>query len=360
MNIVSMAAQYLTPMLVDKIAGALGIQSPMVKMAIGAILPTLMGGFMKTSQSPSGLGKLTDLLGKQDPGLLGNLGNLIGGSGQGAMVNAGTDALGSLLGGSALGSLTGAVSKFAGIGDGPTKSLVGMLAPIALGTLAKEQKAGGLDAAGLAKMLMGQKDNVAAAMPKGFADLLGGSGLLDAVMPAAAPRAAASTTTSASSQAPRSTGTVHDIPRPAPKSNSMVWAAAAAAIALGGWWWFSGVRQPAIPAVPKIVFNNQDVGGQVGSVVEGLRGTLAGIKDEASARTALPRLQETAKQLDTLNEVRGRMPADAKKGLASYVGTLMPIIRPLAEKALATAGVGAIAKPVLDQILGRLDTMAKG
>ena len=56
MNIVSMAAQYLTPMIVDKIASSLGITSPLAQKAIGAILPTILAGLLGTSSKPEGLG----------------------------------------------------------------------------------------------------------------------------------------------------------------------------------------------------------------------------------------------------------------------------------------------------------------
>ena len=351
-NIVSMAAQYLTPMLIDKIASSFGITSPLAQKAIAAILPTILAGLIGSSSKPEGVGALTKALGQQDPGFLGNLGNLIGGSGQAAAVNAGTNALGSLLGGSSVGALAGAVGKFAGVGDAPAKGLIGMLAPVVLGTLAKQQKDSNLDGAGLARMLMGQKDNIAAAMPAGFSDLLKGSGLLDSIAPAATAQPAA-----------RATASVHDIPRKEASSSSsswLPWVAALALATLAGWYFLGqGLRQAALPPIPNITVGSQDVGAQLGSVVEGLRGTLSGIKDEASAKTALPRLQDMTKQLDGINTLRGQLPPEGKKSLAAYAATLLPILRPLIDKALAGSGVGAIAKPVLDQIFSRLEAMSK-
>ena len=354
MNIVSMAAQYLGPMIVDKIASSLGITSPLAQKAIAAILPTILAGLMGSSAKPEGLGALTKALGAQDPGLLGNLGNLLGGSGQTGLVNAGTSVLGSLLGGSSAGALAGAAAKFAGIGDGPSKSLVGMLAPVVLGTLAKQQKESNLDGAGLARLLMGQKDNISAAIPAGFSDLLKGSGLLDSVAPAMA----------AAQPATRPSATVTEMPRqPAVESSSsswLPWVAALALAALAGWYFLGqGTRQAAFPVAPKITVGSQDVGAQLSSVVEGLRGTLTGLKDEGSAKEALPRLQAMTKQLDGISDLRGQLPAEGKKGLASYVASLLPLLRPLIDKALAGSGVGPIAKPVLDQIFNRLEAMTK-
>lgn len=352
MNIVSMAAQYLTPMLVEKIASSLGIKSTLVQKAIAAILPTILASLVGSSAKPDGLRKITDILGKQDTSILGNLGDLLGGSKQSGLIEQGAGMLGSLLGSQGAGALSTAVAKFSGVGEGPAKSLLGLVAPVAMGALAKQQKDAGLDAAGLAKMLMGQKDNIAAAMPSGFADLLKGTGLVDAVAPAVA----------APAPAARPTATVHPMPHATTSGRSgswLPWALALAVLLGGGWYYLSGSRAPSLPAVPAIKVGTQDIGAQFGSVVEGLRGTLVAVKDEASAKTAVPRLQETLKQLDGINQLRGTMPADAKKSLAAYAAQLLPLIRPLIDKALQGSGVAAIAKPVLDSILNRIETMSK-
>lgn len=356
MNIVSMAAQFLAPTIIDKIASSLGITSPLAQKAIGAILPTIFGGLLGASSKPSGLETLGKVLGQQDSGFLGNIGNILGGAGQANAVSTGTNVLGSLLGNSAIGSLAGAAAKFAGIGDGPAKSLIGMLAPVALGTLAQQQKAQSLDTAGVARLLAGQKDNITAAMPAGFSDLLKGTGLLDAIAPAAAPKAA--TTQSTSSQ---STSYSSATQSASGGTSWLPWAAGLALLALAGWYFLGGStpRQVTLPAVPKIMAGSQDIGAQLGSVVEGLRGTLTGVKDEATAKAALPRLQETAKQLDTLNGLRGQLNADGKKSLATYSSSLLPLLKPIIDRVLGTSGVGAVLKPVLDQIIARIDGMAK-
>ena len=346
-----MAMQYLSPMLIDRIASSLGIQSPMVKTAIAAILPTILAGLAGVASKPGGGRQLGEVLGKQNPDILGDLGSIFGGAKQNEVAKSGTDALRDLLGGGALSGLTGAVGKFAGIGDAPVQGLVGMMAPVVLGTLAKQQKASGLDASGLASMLMGQRENIQAAMPAGFGDLLKGTGLLDGLAP---PKA----------EAPRPGATVHPMPTPARPAGGMgMWpmVAAAALLAVLGWYFF-GQQKPvatSFPAPPQITIAGQNIGGQLGSVAEGLRGTLSGIKDEASARSALPRLQEMAQQLGGIQDSAGKVPADARKTLASYAAQLLPLLRPLIEKALAAAGVGPIAKPVLDQILNRIEALAK-
>jgi len=346
MNIATMAAQYLTPMIVEKIAKSFGITNPVAQKAIAAIVPAVLASLLGASSKPDGPGKLTDILGKTDTGLLSNLGDLIGGPKQDTIVGAGTGLLGSLLGQSGLGSLAAALGKFVGTDDKVSGGLLGLVGPVTLASVAKQQKESGLDPAGLAKMLQGQKENIAAAMPSGFSDLLKGTGILDGVAaptptPAVAPKPAASP--------------------PVPSGgNWFPWAAGLAALLIGIWSLLPDPRGPAFPVAPAITVNNQNVGAQVGSIVEGLRGNLARITDEGSARSALLALQETLKQLDGMTELRARMPADAKRSLALYVSQATALLRPMVDGLLRQAGVSPVVKPVLDNILNRLDTLAKG
>ena len=139
----------------------------------------------------------------------------------------------------------------------------------------------------------------------------------------------------------------------------MPWLAALALAALAGWYFLGGGARPTFPTPPSITVGNQNIGAQLGSVVESLRGTLSSVRDEATARTALPRLQDMQKQIDGINTLRNQLSADNKKGFAAYVAQILPLIRPYVENALKGTGVGPVVKPVLDQIMARLDTMSK-
>jgi sporulation protein YlmC with PRC-barrel domain len=50
-----------------------------------------------------------------------------------------------------------------------------------MGVLGQQKRAGGLNASGLAQLITSQKDNIARALPAGFASYLSGTGVLDAV-----------------------------------------------------------------------------------------------------------------------------------------------------------------------------------
>jgi Bacterial protein of unknown function (DUF937) len=355
MNLVSLALQFLGPAILSKMAGSLGVNSTIAQKAVMAAVPAILAGLLGKSTQPGGAQVLSDVLGKQDPGLLGRLGDMIGGPQQKTIVEQGSSALGSLLGNSTMGSLAGALSKYAGLGDGPAKSLLGMLAPVVLGQLGQQQRSAGLDAGGLAKMLMGQKENISAAMPGDFAKLLGGTGLLDSIggASASAPARTASTQTTTTTTA-----------RPVAAAPTNAWLPWALAIAAAGLLWYSifGGQRPNIVAMPtaqKIMVGNTDVGGQLAGVFDVLRTSLPSVKDADTAKAALPRLQDAVAQVGKINTMAGQLPADGKKAIAGYLGQSLPTINPLIESVLKIPGVSALLKPVLDQIMGPLNALSK-
>jgi hypothetical protein len=400
MNIVSLAMNMLTPAIIGRIATALGINPTIAQLAITAIIPALFGGIAGKAAQPSGLGVLTGLLGQQSPSMLGSLGDMIGGSGQANMISGGTSALNALFGNSTTGALAGAVGKFAGLPEAASSNLLGMLAPVALGTLAQQQKSSGLDASGLASLLAGQKDNIAAALPKGFGDLLKGTGLLDSVMPSApsmgtmataaatgvaaaasgaaksAVSGAASTATqatqAASATASRMGSGMQDAGRaaashipsaPAAASGGMTkWLpllAALAAAVLGYSFWQSS-RGPVVTTPSKIMYNNVDIGAKALSLYEGIKTSVAGIKDEASATAALPKLREHSSALLDLRETADKLPADGRAGLAGIFKGLVPGLEGLILTAMKVPGIPDSIKPVLEQLLERAKALAKG
>ncbi len=395
MNIVSIAMNLLTPAIIGRIASALGINPTLAQMAVTAAIPAIFGGIAGKAAQPSGLGVLTGLLGQQSPSMLGSLGDMIGGSNQASLVSGGTSALNSLFGNSTAGALASAVGKFAGVPEAASSSLLGMLAPVALGTLAQQQKSSGLDAGGLANLLAGQKDNIAAALPKGFGDLLKGTGLLDSVMPStpsmasmastaaagvataagtaakSAMAGAASTATHAAQTASATASRVQDAGRAAASHMPVAPAASSgiskylpllaglAALVIGYSLWQSS-RGPAIPAASKIVYNNVDVGARASSLYEGIKTSVAGIKDEASATASLPKLRDHVTALGEMRDLAEKMPADSRKSLAGLFQGLTPGLEGLVVTALKAPGTSGIVKPVLDQLIDRMKTLAKG
>jgi hypothetical protein len=62
-----------------------------------------------------------------------------------------------------------------------SEALLGLFFPVVLGTISRQLGTSRLNASSLTRLLASQTDNIAAALPSGFADLLRGPGLLGAL-----------------------------------------------------------------------------------------------------------------------------------------------------------------------------------
>jgi hypothetical protein len=350
MNLVSMGMKYLGPVVATQIASKLGIKSPMVTKLIVAALPTVLAALSGKAASSGGAGSVFDMVKNIGGGGPSDLEKMLSGddAGQYATNNAGM--LGNLLGGGAMDSLVGALSKHAGVPDTASKSLLGMIAPAAFGSMQDVVQEQNLDANGLASFMTSQNANISDAIPSEFADMLGGTGLLDAVRPAAA----ASIPT----------------PPPMPEAKSggglLKWAIPAVIVA-GLGWYFLGNSTPEMPEMPNVAelaagqdFNvgGVDLGEKFGGVMGGLTDTFGGITDQASAEAALPSLEGATTQLGEIGDMVGQMPDTAQTAFGGIVGTALGALRPMIQSAIDASGAGAILQPVADGLLAKLEAMA--
>jgi sporulation protein YlmC with PRC-barrel domain len=118
---------------------------------------------------------------------------------------------------------------------------MGLLTPLIMGVLGREQRAAGLDAGGLARMLTGQKAEIAAAMPAGL------SKLLETNKPLSEGIASPSSTERRTSEGPSTAYTPAAIQRSrgdTPRSNAR-WAYwVLPLLALAGLLWYLFAREP--------------------------------------------------------------------------------------------------------------------
>lgn len=134
---------------VGQIAQQLGVDQQTAQQGVQAALPVLLGALAHNSQTPEGASALSSALDNDHDGrVLGDVSGAISGyqSGPGAAI------LGHVLGGQgdAIGNLVG--QQLGGANGG---ALLQMLAPIVLGYLGQQKQQNGLDAAGIAGMLLG-------------------------------------------------------------------------------------------------------------------------------------------------------------------------------------------------------------
>jgi hypothetical protein len=153
--------QFLTPDMIGRIASVLGLDRNRVQTAIGAAVPGLLAGLSGVAAQPGGPQRLVDAA-RQQAGALGNFASMIGSGSQSSLIEKGSQMLSSLLGGRDQTALAGAVGRFAGVGQSASGSLLRMLSPVVMGTIAGQQDARTLDASHIAGLLASQKDSIVA------------------------------------------------------------------------------------------------------------------------------------------------------------------------------------------------------
>ncbi|MGA9003738.1 MAG: DUF937 domain-containing protein [Pseudolabrys sp.] len=363
-NLVSIVMQYLTPDMIGRIASSLGIGRNDTSSAIESAVPTLLAAFAGVATKPGGAQKLADAA-KQETGTLGKFAGMIGTAGQTSVTERGSQMLASLLGDRDQTALANAVGKYSGLGSAAGSSVLGVLAPVVMGAIAQQQGPRALDAGSIASLLTSQKDSIAEALPAGFGKYLGGTGVLDTLGEAARRTAAAGseTTRAAASSVVR---TIDDTRRSgvAAASNStnwLLWIIPAVAIATLLIYLLGRpaeqVVQQGVTAVQSLTVGGLDIGKQVTDSIGGLRTTLGGITDAASAQAALPRLQDATAQIDKVSGLVGQLSDGQRKMLAGLVNPAMSTLNQLFDKVLAIPGVAEVIKPTIDRLKVRLATL---
>jgi hypothetical protein len=364
-NLVSTVMQFLTPDLIGRIAAALGLDRSIAQTAIGAAVPGLLAAFGGAAAQPGGAQKLLDAA-KQEAGTLGNFTSMLGTKAtQTSFADRGAQMLASLVGDREQNALAGAVSKFAGLDRSAGGSLLGILAPVVMGTIA-QQGTRPADASGIASLLADQKDNVAAALPSGFGSLLGGTGILDSLGGAARTATAmgSQTARAATSAAYAVAGTGQRAASTAASAsyNWLYWLIPLLAIA-GVLLYLFGrpaeqVVQTGVTTAENLVVGGLDIGRQVGDSIGSLRTTLNGITDAASAQAALPKLREVTGQIDKVDSMLGQMSVTQRSVLTGIVKPLLPALNLLFDKVLAIPGVADVLKPTIDSLRVKLTALA--
>lgn len=86
---------------------------------------------------------------------------------------------------------------------------------------------------------------------------------------------------------------------------------------------------------------------------------LPSITDNASAEAALPKIRAAASQLNDLKTQASKLTPEGRSTLARLTAASMPAINQMCDKVLATPGVGDVAKPAIDELRVRLDTLSR-
>jgi len=380
-NLVSVVMQFLTPDMIAKIASVLGLDRNLAQKTIAGAIPALLASLADVASTPNGARQLTNTLAQQSDSLE-NLRNLVGGAGQNLVADTGTNMLSGLFGGGTLDTMAQTIGKFAGIGEGTSKSLLGMLGPVVLGALGQQQRSMGLDASGLASLLTSQKDQIARALPSGLADQLSAAGLIDGATEslrsgAAAASAAGSRMADASERTfSRASEAATMAARSSASSQWPYWLVAAVVVGGLAWFAFGRMGEDTVAQAPPppmtrtatgtvgaaptdLTVGGVNLANQVNASVGSLKTVLPGITDEASAMAALPKLKEATAQLNEVSTRATQLSPEGKTILVKLIVAATPAINQLCDKVLATPGAGTVAKPAIDELRGKLDAIAR-
>ena len=364
-NIVTEIIGLIAPAALDRIAAALGLSGDAAKKALGTAVPALLAALGTKAASPVGARALFDAVSEADPDVFGKLTSALTGAKSEKFVQGGLGALTSLLGDNALSGLTGAVAKQAGLGGNASSSLMAIAGQLAMGSLAKSAKSSGLDASGLAGLLSSQQGNIKAALPAGLGELLSGAGVVGSSFAGQATQAASQVASQAGRAA---SATASQAAASAKKgTNWLTWLVPVILVAAALWYFLGQGSKPTVttetggtpPAVTEILVEGVDVGKQVTTALDGLKGVLGGITDTATAQAALPKLQEAVTSIDGISGLVGKLSAEQKTALAALVSAALPALKEAANKVLAIQGVGDLAKPVVDSLIAKIEALAK-
>lgn len=352
-NLIDLVKDQLSDQVMGQLGNVLGGSAEQNESAISSAIPGLLNGLTNVGASDNGAGSLFNAINDQDDSILDNLGDMLGGNNQSNMMSMGTKALGSLLGGGGLGSLVSAVSGFSGADRSNTSSLMGLLAPIVFGVVKRKLLGGGggFDVGSLMSMFNGQKENVQAAMPTGFADSLKSSGfdkidfsLADNISDAA-------------------DNVVDKTQEVASEGKSMLGKLLPIAILIGAaliaynLFFKGGTQEEAKSSSETTQFESLDaagIGNELKNTMGSLTTTFGGITDVDSAKAALPNITSATDNLGGLAGVMDKLPEAARGPIKAVVAGGMPQLQEMMDKISAIPGVGPIIKPMIDGLTEKL------
>lgn len=366
MNLVDLITSQLSGDVLGKLGGLVGASEQQTQSASNAAVPALLQIFGKLASSPKGADQLAGAMGGLDPSMLGNLAGYLAGGNASGLGRVGGDLLGSLLGGGNLTKLVGTIASFVGSQPDLLKKLLGYLAPIVLGVVAK-QLGGRPNGASISRLFSEQAGNISSALPRGLS--LG----------------------DVSSLLASGSGATQGGGRHEPESSGMSWLLpllGLGAIALGAYLWSQNQAKqapekaavavsktkdgPVTETVTEVVTEKgntlvdtvQDVitidpkfleaGKSATELFGGLTSLLKGVTNEETAKAAVPKLEGLAPLLERLTTEAGKLPAEDKTAFGEVVGKNLGLLKTLIDKVMDLPGVkevlGAVVTPMVETL----------
>lgn len=173
LNLINLLKDYITPEVISKASSFVGENESGTSKAIDSIVPSVLGGLLNKAQDENGLSVISNLItsGNHNGVVLNNVLNMFNGGEQtDNIIRGGASAITSIFGENKSAEIAAIVANQAGVQPSGASKLLNLVTPLVLGLLGKQTNG---DTKGLASLLAGQKDFIAAAAPSGLAGLLG-------------------------------------------------------------------------------------------------------------------------------------------------------------------------------------------
>jgi len=399
MNIVDLVKDQLTSQVLGSLGSLVGTNEAQTKAASAAAVPALLSGIAKMAGTTQGAGQLASALGGLDLGMLGNLAGVLGGSNASKMADKGGSLLGTLFGNSATSMIVETLASFLGIKGGIARSMLSYLAPVVLGTVAKQLTSSGksIDASGIQSLFADQSRNIQSALPAGLS--LGDFGSIAKAVTSATSGGASHSSHASHGHVERkqeSSGFPSWLPwlalpliaigafllmnkdkgaKPADKgavvvnqtemmkkmaeaqkSGEALAGKAAEKVADAG----AEAVKTTTDAVAAVVEKATDAidmtafGGDMTGLFGKLTDSVKGITDVPSAEAAVPGLKDLAGILEGYKATADKLPEAGKATVKEMVGTNLGTLQPIIDTVLAIPGVGDILRPIVEPMLKTL------
>lgn len=366
MSLFGSVVQGLSPELVSRVASSIGAPQGAVQKAVDGAAPAIVSAILGATRSDSGVAALTDALSHSASQTETEFTALLGHGFRG-VADAGGDALSSIIGGGQMGVLASKLRDFAGLPEGTSGAVLGVVNSVLMRSLKTQSAERGLDGRALVAALNSEKSAIARALPADFARTLEGAGLIEAVsepLRTAAPQPTAAQAHPPEPRSPEHRAAAAVRAEPVQAEGRPWWQWVAGLVVLGLLLWLGSsllrgtpkdavVAAPAketVAVAPAAIPDASVVATTATGLVDRLGNALAGITDEATARSAVPALDSIKEELASLTTTISGLPEEGRSAVQSILTSALPTLKAATDRLLADTGIAAIIKPALDEI----------